>query len=279
MLKIETSILKYLDHLEDTEYLAAIVTSTSLSELFNVINKLLRSENYETFDLTCLFIRDLVLLGNRHDACKEFVENYPESSIVETLEHLLFCVNHFTRKQVIYTLGKTCSYSSVYAMNQAFDVLRDTDPLLLPKLIYEMVWLGTENFCELIENMITSQVYITRWATLETLSQFGDDAQAQDEIFQIKCKFFEQLRQDSNILVRLEAEYKYQILEFRRDANALPTKSQRQKKRKELERYKPDLCFDTIKSTFENYLSINDLYQYSINELEAFIEDMKVKAK
>lgn len=270
---IATSILKYLSYIEDTEYLTAIVTSTSLEELYNIICGLLRADDFETFDLTCLFIRDMVLIGNRVPACKEFVESYPESAIVETLERLLLSDNHFIRRQTIYTLGKTCSYSSVEALSQAFNILRDVDPILLPRLIGEMGWLGAENFWELIEDMMTSQVYLTRWAVIEALSQFGDDAQAQDEMFQSKYQCFDRLRQDSNLLVRAEAEYEYQLLLIRRETHKLP-EAERKKKRQELGRHQP-VYFSTIESVFENYLYTNDLHQYSVDELEAFIEGMK----
>ncbi|OWY67692.1 hypothetical protein B7486_29990 [cyanobacterium TDX16] len=129
MLKVKISILQYINYINDGEYLA---------ELFDIINELLRSDDFETFDLTCLFIRDLVLIGNRHETCQEFIENYPDSSVVKTSEHLLFDTNYFTCKQAIYTLGKTCSYNSVNAMTQAFNTFRDTNPILLPRLVGEM---------------------------------------------------------------------------------------------------------------------------------------------
>ncbi len=272
---ITTCILNYINHLEDTEYLATIVTSASRRELSNIISELLCSNNQETVNLTCLFIRDLVLFGSRHHACQEFVESYPESLIVQTLESLLFSVNYFIREQVVYTLGKTCSYKSVYALCQAFNALQDSDPLLIPRFIGEIAWLGAENIWELVENITTRQGYLTRWAVIEALSQFGHDAQTQDEIFQIKRKCFEQLRQDANILVKLEAEYEYQLLEFDLEAHTM-AKAERKKKQKKLKQRKPALCFDTIRLAFGRHLYSNGSYQYSVDELEAFVEAMNI---
>ena len=149
-----------------------LLTSVSSVELCNIINELLQSEDDEIVSSTCFFIRDLVLFSSRHPDCEKFVESYSESSIVKTLEHLLFSPNHFVRKQAVYTLGKTCSYSSIQALNQAFIVWRDTDPILLPILIGEMGWLGTENFGALLESTIGSQVYMTRWAIINVLADF-----------------------------------------------------------------------------------------------------------
>ncbi|KAM3113860.1 hypothetical protein [Phormidesmis sp. 146-33] len=111
---IVNGILYYLDHLQDVDYLAAIVNSTSSSKLCNIIVELLQSKNAETVHLTCLFVRDLILIGSRHPDSKKFVQEYPESPIVKILEQLLLSDNHFTRKQAVYTLGKTCNYSSLH---------------------------------------------------------------------------------------------------------------------------------------------------------------------
>jgi hypothetical protein len=272
---LTASILQYLEHLQDVDYLAVIVTSVPLPELCDTINSLLQSEDDETVDLTCLFIRDLVLFGKRHSDCKEFIEQYPQSSIVKTLEQLVFSTNHFTCKQAIYTLGKTCSYNSVGVLNQAFTQLRDTAPLVLPRLIGEIGWLGAENFWELLDSMMSSQVYATRWAIIDVLHEFnGDDARVGDELFQHKCRYVERLRQDSNIYVRSEAEYEYQLLRFRSEGNDL-SRTERKKRRKDLERqYKPKLCFVYVSSAFANYLYTREVKQYSISELETFIADI-----
>ncbi|TWH49900.1 HEAT repeat domain-containing protein [Dulcicalothrix desertica] len=272
---IKSKILHYLNHLQDVDYLAEIVNSISDTELCNIINELLQSGNDEIFGSTCLFIRDLLVLGSRPHNREKFVKGYPESLIVKNLEQLLFSPNHFTRKQVVYTLGKACSYSSTTVLNQAFNTYRDTDPILLPRLIGEMAWLGAENFWELLDSIMSSQVYMTRWAVIGVLSEFvGDDAQVKDELFQSKLRCTEQLRQDSNILIQSEAEYEYQLLQLRSLTYNLP-RAERKKKRKDLERqYKPAFCFTRMSSAFTNHLYTNGLAQYSVAELEAFILDM-----
>ncbi len=272
--------MHYLDYLHDIDYLAAIVNSVSDTELCNIINRLLQLEDNEIVSSTCLFIQDLVLLSSRHPDCKKFVKGYPESSIVKTLEQLLFSPSHFIRKQAVYALGKTCSYKSVPVLNKAFNVFRDTDPILLPRLIGEIGWLGAENFWVLLDEMIGSQVYITRWAVIDVLCEFvDDDARVHSELFQSKLRCIQQLRQDSNILVKSQAEYEYQLLKFRSSIYELP-KSERKKKRKDVERqYKPVYYFDQISIAFVNFLYSKRRTQYSIAELEAFILNITQSSK
>lgn len=251
---IKSKILHYLNYLQDVNYLAEIVNSVSDTELCNIINELLQSGDDEIISSTCLFIRDLLVLGSRPHNREKFIKGYPESLIIKNLEQLLFSPNHFTCKQVVYTLGKACSYNSISVLNQAFSTYRDTDPILLPRLIGEMGWLGAENFWALLDSMMSSFLYMTRWAVVNVLSEFvGDDAQVKDELFQSKLRCIEQLRQDSNILIQSEAEWEYQLLQFRSSTYNSP-RAERKKKRKDLERqYKPAFSYTHISSAFTNH--------------------------
>jgi hypothetical protein len=275
MESIATSILQYLDHLQDSDYFAQIVNFVSAKKLFNTIDELLKSEDPETVRLTCIFIRDLLLLGPGHPDCQNFGQDYLESSIVKTLEKLIFSQNHFTRNQVVFTLGKTGSYRSIPILNQAFSKFLNTDPILLPRLVFEMGWLGAGNCRSLIDQIISSPIYITRWAIIPMLPGFfGDEVQVQNELFQGRLACLEQLCQDSNHLIQSEAKYEYELLKFHSNMHN-STKTDRKKQRKILEQqYKPACSFDRMSMMFDNYLYTKGVTDYSIDELEIFISNM-----
>jgi hypothetical protein len=266
---IATSILQYLDRLQDDEYFPRIVNSISAVNLLKIINELLKSGDDETVRLTCIFIRDLVLLGPPHPDCENFGKDYLESSIITTLEELIFSPNHFIREQVIYTLGKTGSSKSIPALNQAFSKFLNTDPILLSRIVMEMGWLGAENFHSLVEPIVSSPIYMTRWAIIPMLPGFfGDDLQ----VGRLAC--LEQLRRDSNPLIQAEAEYEYQLLKFHGNMHNL-SKTDRKKQRKALkQQYKPACCFDYMSMMFGNYLYTGGMTEYSISDLEIFISNM-----
>ncbi len=270
---VKASVFKYLAHLNDGDYMAAIANSMPLPEFYNVLSILLQSEDCETIGLTTLLIRDLVMAGFSHSGCAEFRAQYPNSLVVKTLEEMIFSTDHYICTTAAYTLGKTGSYSSVDAIHQAFLKLRDIAPLALPRLMGEIGWLGAENFWKLINSMMSSSVYATRWAVLDVLQEFNSNETGEEnELYQGKLRCVKQLRQDLNSYVRLEAEYEYQLLIFRCESHELP-KAERRKKRKEVIRqYKPVHCFAEISVKF-----INDLYNqksknYSISKLELFID-------
>ena len=256
---VKASIFNYLSHLHDGDYMAASTNSMPLSEFYNILSILLQSEDNETVGLTTLFVTDLVMAGFEHPDCAAFREQYPNSLVVKTLEKMVFSTEHYICTVAVYTLGKTGSYNSVDTINRAFFRLRDVAPLALPRIMGEMGWLGAENFWELLDSMMSSPVYVTRWAVLDVLQEFiGNDAREEDQLYQSKLRCVKQLRQDLNIYVRLEAEYEYQLLIFRCESHELSKVERRKKRKDRIRQYKPVHCFAEISVKF-----INDLHQHS----------------
>ena len=267
---LKTKILNYLNYLNDADYLAEIVKSPKADE---TLIQLLHSEDLETINATCLLIRDYVRLGSQNPICQEGWESHSQGAIVPELERLVLSDNHFIRQQVIYTLGKICSYDSIPILLRAFHQFRDQDPILLPRLVGELFWLGVDYPGGLIESMISSPQYLTRWAVLTILGELiYNSPDDNDEIFLMKYKVCESLCEDSNFLVQAEANYEYQFLKLNlrwRQENL--SKSEYKKQTKELQGLKPSLSFSQVSGQFDNYLYGNQIYHYSIEELETFV--------
>ncbi len=266
---LESKIRNYLNYLGDSEYIAKIVTSPGA---LDALIKSLQSDDNEIIGDTCLFIRDLVLSRLRNDTCKQFWDSESKSVIIPILEHLLFAENHFIREHVIYTLGKICSYDSLPVMLDAFYQLRDRDPILLPRFVGELFWLGVDNPWKILESMIASGQYTTRWAVIEILGKIGYDSQDREETFLNLRRFYAQLRLDAYTLVRAEAEYKYHILDLqRRKYRENLSKSDYRKHKKEINKLEPSLSFVSMEVQFRNYIYQHSLFKYTIEELQSFI--------
>jgi hypothetical protein len=250
MESLKNKVLQCLQSLDVYE-VAMAINADSFLEFCAVINELLQSTDTETVSSTCSLIRDLMLYSNQYLKGETLSQKYETSSILKTIEQLLFSQNYWIRKAAVYTLGKTCSYGSIPVLNEAFRTFRDSDPLLLPRLMGELGWLGTENFWGLLDAMMESPCFVTRWAVIELLPQFIEDA---------------------DTLVKAEAEYQYQLLKFRGEMHNF-SKSEHKKMRKDLDRkYTPALSFSCVSNRFEYYLNKNSLTQYFVGELENFIE-------
>lgn len=258
---IELKILLYLDNgFEDTNYIANIVNFLDFPDLVILICRLLKSEP-KVFEMTALFLRDAIICGYRDDACQQFRNDYLNSTIVSTLEELVFTNNHFIRSHAVYTLGKTCSYGSKNVLVSAFDRFIDTDPLLLNRLINEMGWLGVENMDNYLERMATNTSYLTRWAAVEFIYQ---------SIKRLP-NWAELLRQDPYELIRLEAEYECQQVLKSLQTSSL-SKSEQRRRAKEIEQIKPKISFQQLNLKFIHDLSVKRTIEYTVAELEAYLD-------
>ncbi|GBE95167.1 HEAT repeat domain-containing protein [Nostoc cycadae] len=269
---LETKIINYLSHLEDSDYMAAVVITPGAAE---TLIKILQYDDDEIMSYACLFIRDFVLSCSRNETCKISWKTQLKPVIIPELERLIFTDNHFIRKQVIYTLGKICSYDSVPILLQAFYEYRESDPILLPRLIGELFWLGVENSWDLLESMVNSQYYTTRWAVINLLGEFiYHSPSEQDATFSMKYNFSEKLRNDSHPLIKVEAEYEYQLLALNhRKLQENMSKSDYKKQRKDLKKLEPCLTFFRVSLQFSRYMVTNNLYTYTMQELETFIDN------
>jgi hypothetical protein len=137
---LQTAILDSIHHLDnDATYVADLVVTTDANGLIDALAALLLSFDLEQVSTTCGFIRDMVLIAQKHDIDLQGGELFHKSAIIPQLESLVFADNHFIRAQDIYTLGKVCSTRSVPILHRAFHHLRDRDPLLLPGLLFEVL--------------------------------------------------------------------------------------------------------------------------------------------
>jgi hypothetical protein len=271
---MEHKILYYIDSIQDINYIADIVESLPYPALENLITNLLNSEYDEEVALICLFIRDVMTFGSSNPECRKFKENYPKSKILEKIEDLVFSNNHFIRSQAIYTLGKTCSYGSVEVLSRAFDIFKDTDPLMLPTLISEMGWLGSGKFLKMMESIIASKFYTTRWVALAILPDISkDDAELENERFKANKNWINKLQEDSSIFIRLEAEYEYQLLGFKRNLSNL-TRGEIKRNKKNLDQeFKPVVSFQSAALKFTRQLNMDGKSEYSVSDFQSFIEN------
>ncbi len=273
-MELTQRILDYWNkYLSEGSYLDELAGSVAVDDLFAATVELLQSSDYETLSTTLGFVQDLIIYspGDERQAVKAA---YPESIVVKAVETLLLSKNHFLRQQTGYTLGKTCSYSSLPAMIEAFDWWRDRDPLMLPFYMGELGWLRAENYDELADSMISSPCFITRWASI---SCFAGSSKRECQ------RRFDWLRNDRSELVRLEAEYDYRVHLFRarggKEFSAEPLFQITPERAAIDKQYEPAVTFTAIKVAFENHLSKNNLTDYTIAQLETFIEEYVAEPK
>jgi len=168
---------------------------------------------------------------------------------------------------------------SVPVLLKAFYEYRESDPILLPRFIGELFWLGVENRSDILESMVDNQYYTTRWAVIKLLGEFiYHSPNEQDATFSMKYNFSEKLRNDSHPLIKAEAEYEYQLLALQhRKLQENMSKSDYKKQRKDLKKLETYFCFSDVVNLFSYYMSTNNFSTYTMQELETFIDNKTQK--
>lgn len=160
-----------------------------------------------------------------------------------------------------------------------FERLKDTDPIGLPGLVFEMRWLRGEEDWNLFDQLLLSSHALIRWAVVEmvgyrNLGRYPFDLPEQVRAFNQVKEYLEKLRTDKDARVRQEAEYAFQNLHFWPRAIAL-LKLERRALRKEIERFKPSLTFAEVSIRFCNFLSANNKISYPLTGLEQFVDELE----
>jgi hypothetical protein len=267
-MQLTQRILDYDQHLSESAYLNEPAGSVAVADLFAAMVELLQSKDQETLSIALLFVRDLVLWvpdANRRAIRK----HYPDSTVVRAVEPLLWSDNHWIRQQAGYALGKICSYSSVPIMVKAFHHWRDRDPLMLYFFMGELSWLGAENFHELVDQMIASPYFVTRWVAVDHLGKYQTSRRQQQ-------RRFDRLRNDPIRLVSDEAEYEYRCHLMRvsgyPEFDDEPSWQLTERRKAIDQKYQPVITLGAIRNIFHNHMSAKGMSDYTIPQLEAFIE-------
>lgn len=246
----------------------ALLEQNPVQALCAALSTLLHADDEEAIRDACLVIRDGVLLAGE-PLGRVFRRGLDENSVIARLEALLFTDNFNTRDVAAYTLGKIVSRSSLPILIDAFATYRDTDPLLVARLISECIWLGANKW-RLLAQALESPVYMTRWSILDTLGAAYPEPTKRDE--RRRMRYLETLRRDSQSLVRQEATYRVHAIALALGRDISPEERQRQEDvLAALEPPFPNMICD-IK--FTNHLHQTKRTSYTVRELEDFIDDL-----
>lgn len=275
-MNVQEQIAQYLDHLEDWNYVEAILNATDLQTLFATITLILCSRNEDNIKGANLFLRDVVLLAPEQIS-QNFKANFPPQTIIKALEDNVFANNWFVRSDSVCTLGKLGLTMSIPTLVKAFNQSIETDPLLLPELFFELSWLQGESDWALLSKALHSHHYLSRWAALPEIGRHFVDP-GKIEGFSQQKELVKSMLDDLNGYVKQEAQYEYQRLLYLQKAKGASRKEKKQLKR-ELDQYEPPVMFMDVEIQFGNYLYNSSQRDYQLSELEDFVDRLLVSPR
>lgn len=197
-------MLRYPEVFDDPRALAAIVADADRATVLQALDALVRMATRPAVAAACLVVRDWLIVGPGRGLVVD-ADAVLRAPVIGRLEHLLSSDDYQIRQQVVYTLGKIGSRSSVPALLHAFAQWYDCDPLLLPAIVMEVCWLEPVAARPLLEQLLASSFYGTRWAVLDVVTSLDSE----DEVLAPQCRAAViQLSADPHPGVRAEAQWR-----------------------------------------------------------------------
>lgn len=210
-------------------------------------------------------------IGVGSEAVTTAVRACVPTELTPALVDALIAPVYIVRHQAIYTLGKMTFREDLPSLLNVFERYMDQDPLLVPKLIGEISWLGGEG-APLLARVRTHPLYLTRW------SFFGADAARPSRAHEMEAlrAACAELGGDQVGVVRAEARHVLAEIGMVEESsqNGLQhdraSRRERKRRRAEHEATAP-LRFDVMALRF---LDAHDGADYDVDALDAFVRSL-----
>ena len=158
----------------DTRDLSRVVGAMGTDRLIDELVDLLNTEDVDKVWITCRAIMDLIIVVRDDDQIADFQRAYHGSAIVTELERLAHEGRRGVRSNAIYTLGKTCCTGSVPTLIDVFRSSMQSDPLVLPQVLFEICWLDRSRLGG-VGGRNASESVVSHPMGLPAISSWGGD--------------------------------------------------------------------------------------------------------
>ena len=236
----------------------SILGRYGVANVFQEIESILSGNESEAIIHTLGFVRAADLY--QHPFRDGFHEYLTSSQIWAALAKLLQRSNFGVRSAAIYTVGKLAQTERAYLLSEAFPFFLDCDPINLPKLLFELVWLTREWNWGFIEEITEAKHYLKRWSLCQILDDSGESTETLSRFASVLRK----LKCDSHPLIADEATFRLERVDVK-----LKPKLPKAEWRQEVKRISSLEPKDTFEFTAMRFIS--DRSDYTLDEFDQFV--------
>jgi hypothetical protein len=238
----------------------SILRLYGLEEVFQEIGSILNNETPDNIAHTLGFIRDANLY--KHPFRESFREYLASASIWEMFRDLLKAPDFRVRQNTIYTIGKLTNRDRAYLLSDAFPHYLANDPINLPRLISEHLWLTNQWNWEWMEQLVSADHYLKRWSLCQILDDNGDDEKTKAHFIEL----LDRLKTDMNPLVASEANFQFERIKVKLGPK-LP-KAEWRKEVKRIASLEPKVLFERTALRF-----VKNRSDYTLDEFDQFVRN------
>lgn len=274
---IETVIAEYVHNIESEEYIDRAMTQHGVQGLVQQAVRWVNSPEPDRVGDALLFIRDLGIGVFRAETTEAFRNELPNSGLFEALERCLHVPYVVTRLRAIYTFGKLCFAENAPVLIRAFNLRRELDPLIVPRLLQEVLWLDgdVDAHWHRLHRLLASSHELTRWAALSSALETRDE----DRSLSRSLRLLDQCIRDASPLIRAEARHAHAVLDRMIRLGAM-NKQQRQtareldkSERRNIESLRPKIIFGDLEIRFTKMHGMKP--DYRVEDVLMFVEQFR----
>jgi hypothetical protein len=236
----------------------SIIADHGLDVVLQEIESLLGTKDSEAIVHVLGFVRDAGLFN--HPFHGEFRARLNSSSIWSTFRSLLLSPDFSVRRNVIYTIGKLTYRERSALLAEAFPFYLEKDPINLPGLLFELVWLTNEWNWRFLEQVASAEHYLQRWSLCQILDDNGSPTETLNDFASI----LNRLKSDPNNHVAAEAALRFERITIKLGPK-LP-KAEWRKEVKRISNLEPKVTFERAAMQF-----MRDREDYTLAEFDQFI--------
>lgn len=235
-----------------------VIGNHSIKEVITEIESILKNEDSEAISHTLGFVRDAALYQHPHR--DTFREELRSSTVWEQLEKLLRSSNFYLRGNTIYTIAKFAEKSKAYLLLEAFPYYFQHDPIHLPSLLFELLWLSHEWNWDLLNQIVTADNYLQRWSLCQVIDDRGDTLEVVKKFLQL----LELLKRDAHPLIAAEAQWRFERITVKLGSKL--SKPEWRQEVKRIAKLEPKLTFEKAAMQF-----MQSRQNYTIEEFDGFL--------
>ena len=269
MMGVREQIRKFRTGIDDWNMAQSIFEAASMPEIFLTLSAMLEEDlqygnNESEFYIAIDFIQD-VGLSAPNAIKRPFRRYFTRSRLLKRMRALLFSDKRTVRERVRYALDKLTLKSNGIYFEKALYQFYESDPLWTDGLLFGLAWIRHGLNLDVI---MRHPHYLVRWPVLHRHEHIHDP----NNIVRKKQELDFYLH-DENRWIRAEAEHICREMIFDEE-EPMMTEQESEQRRKEIDKLMPKVEWWLISLKFENFLSAAMRDSYTLEELDAFVQDL-----
>lgn len=262
-------ISDYTGYAEEEDFWTTLKATYPRKDIDSAVIELLNDGSADIVSTTCMFVRDIELIAPRIENPGCATGPLANLDIAKALEQLLSSDELLKRESAVYTMGKVGSITSLPVMKACLERTKDSDPLLISRLAFEICWLsGMTDFEWYRDQLLLSNSFLTRWAGLDVVSAGHSD---EPGFYSSKIEAIAFVQNDSHHRVKESACFLLDKIRFEQGLKDLPSRSEKRKERRSLEARRPPF-FDDLDIRYRNHMREARVTGAYVEELRNFCD-------